>query len=116
MAVLIELLATYAPYIYAACGLVALYQLYRLSQVRADRRQAVFSLERNRAMRSTLRGALKALRTAIDEGDLDAARAKFDKTVSLIDKMAGKGIIHDNAAARYKSRIRKRLTPPPAAG
>ena len=31
MAVLIELLATYAPYIYAACGLVALYQLYRLS-------------------------------------------------------------------------------------
>ena len=51
MAVLIELLATYAPYIYATCGLVALYQLYRLSQVRADRRQAVFSLERNRAMR-----------------------------------------------------------------
>jgi hypothetical protein len=51
MAVLIELLAAYAPYIYAACGLVALYQLYRLTQVRADRRQAVFSLERNRAMR-----------------------------------------------------------------
>ena len=51
MAVLIELLATYAPYIYAVCGLVALYQLYRLSQARANRRQAVFSLERNRAMR-----------------------------------------------------------------
>lgn len=51
MAVLIELLATYAPYVYAVCGLVALYQLYRLAQVRADRRQAVFSLERNRAIR-----------------------------------------------------------------
>lgn len=51
MAVLIELLATYAPYIYAACGLIALYQLYRLVQVRADCRQAVFTLERNRAMR-----------------------------------------------------------------
>ena len=51
MEVFIELVATYAPYIYAACGLVALYQLYRLWQVRSDRRQAVFSLERERASR-----------------------------------------------------------------
>jgi ribosomal protein S20 len=29
--------------------------------------------------------------------------------VSIIDKMSGKGIIHDNAAGRYKSRIAKRL-------
>jgi small subunit ribosomal protein S20 len=78
-------------------------------------RQNVKARERNRAMRSTLRGALKALRSALDKGDLDAARAKFDKTVSLIDKMAGKGIIHDNAAARYKSRLKKRLANPPAA-
>ncbi len=52
MGVLIQILATYAPYIYLVCGLVALYQLYRLTQVRADRRQAVFSLERERAVRS----------------------------------------------------------------
>lgn len=52
MGVLIELLANYAPYIYLVCGLVALYQLYRLFQVRADRRQAVFSLERERAIRN----------------------------------------------------------------
>lgn len=52
MGVLIQILATYAPYIYLVCGLVALYQLYRLAQVRADRRQAVFSLERERAVRS----------------------------------------------------------------
>ena len=51
MGVFVQLIATYAPYLYAACGLVALYQLYRLWQVRADRRQAVFSLERQRAMR-----------------------------------------------------------------
>lgn len=78
-------------------------------------RQNVKARERNRAMRSTLRRALKALRTALDKGDLDEARAKFDTTVSLIDKMAGKGIIHDNAAARYKSRISKRLTTSSAA-
>jgi hypothetical protein len=52
MVVLIEILANYAPYIYLVCGLVALYQLYRLLQVRADRRQAVFSLERERAIRN----------------------------------------------------------------
>jgi hypothetical protein len=52
MGVLIQILATYAPYIYLVCGLVALYQLYRLTQVRADRRQALFSLERERAVRS----------------------------------------------------------------
>jgi hypothetical protein len=52
MGVLIEILASYAPYIYLVCGLVALYQLYRLLQVRADRRQAVFSLERERAIRN----------------------------------------------------------------
>lgn len=52
MGVLIQILATYAPYIYLGCGLVALYQLYRLTQVRADRRQAVFSLERERAVRN----------------------------------------------------------------
>ena len=66
-------------------------------------------------MRSTLRTTLKAIRTAIDKGDREAAKAGLDKTISLIDKMAGKGIIHDNAAARYKSRIQKRLAATPDA-
>ncbi len=51
MGVVFEIIATYAPYIYLVCGLVALYQLYRLWQVRSERRQAVFSLERERAVR-----------------------------------------------------------------
>lgn len=51
MAVLFQIIATYAPYIYLVCGLIALFQLYRLWQVRGDRRQAVFSLERERAVR-----------------------------------------------------------------
>jgi len=50
MGVLFQIAATYAPYIYLACGLVALYQLYRLWQVRGERRQAVFSLEREKAV------------------------------------------------------------------
>jgi small subunit ribosomal protein S20 len=72
-------------------------------------RQNVKRRDRNRALRSKLRTALKNIRAAIDKKDLDAAKTSLDATLSLIDKMAGKGIIHDNAAARYKSRIVKRL-------
>jgi hypothetical protein len=50
MGILIEYVAIYAPWIYAICGLVALYQMYRLWNVRAERRQAVFSLEREKAI------------------------------------------------------------------
>ncbi len=50
MAILIQYVAIYAAWIYAVCGLVALYQIYRLWQVRGERRQAVFSLEREKAV------------------------------------------------------------------
>ena len=55
MGLLIQTLATYAPWIYAACGLVALYQIYRIWLVRAERRQAVFTLEREKALRDIYR-------------------------------------------------------------
>lgn len=51
MSTLIQYIATYAPWIYFVCGVVALYQLYRTWLVRAERRQAVFSLEREKAIR-----------------------------------------------------------------
>lgn len=65
--------------------------------------------ERNRQYRTRLRHALKAMRTAISKGDKETALAKLSDTVSLIDKLVGKGIIHDNAGGRYKSRLMKRL-------
>jgi hypothetical protein len=51
MGILIDYVAIYARWIYAVCGLVALYQIYRLWNVRIERRQAVFSLEREKATR-----------------------------------------------------------------
>jgi hypothetical protein len=51
MAILIDYVSIYAPWIYAVCGLVALFQIYRLWNVRIERRQAVFSLEREKAVR-----------------------------------------------------------------
>jgi hypothetical protein len=53
MGIVIQSVANYAPWIYAICGLVALYQLYRVWLVRAERKQAVFSLEREKAVRDT---------------------------------------------------------------
>ena len=66
-------------------------------------RQNVKRREANRQQRSKLRTALKKARGA--EG---AQSGEMALTVSLIDKMAAKGLIHDNTAARYKSRLAKR--------
>ncbi len=72
-------------------------------------RQNVKVRAHNRELRSRLRHALKAARAAIESGDAATAGAQMRSTVSLIDRMAGKRIIHPNAADRYKSRLSKRL-------
>jgi small subunit ribosomal protein S20 len=72
-------------------------------------RQSLKNREHNRQFRSRLRGALKEIRLAVDRNDLSAARNGLKKTVSLIDRMVSKGIIHRNAGGRYKSRIVTRL-------
>jgi len=68
-------------------------------------RQNVVRREKNRQFRSTLRTALKTIRASIGANEIEKAKGQMAETASLIDKMASKGIIHDNAAARYKSRI-----------
>jgi small subunit ribosomal protein S20 len=74
-------------------------------------RQNVQRRRRNRDLRSSLRTGLKAMRTALNAGKLDEAKALLSATTSLVDRMAGKGIIHKNTAGRYKSRIAARLGP-----
>ncbi len=72
-------------------------------------RQSLKNREHNRQLRSRLRGALKDVRSAIDGNDKAAAKTALRDVVSLIDRMASKGIIHRNAAGRYKSRLTTRL-------
>jgi len=72
-------------------------------------RQNVKRREHNRTMRSKLRSALKSIRASLDAKDVTGAKAALSKTVSLVDKMATKGIIHANTAGRYKSRLATRL-------
>ena len=71
-------------------------------------RQSLKNREHNRQFRSRLRGALKSIRSAIDGNNPGAAKTALKETISLIDKMASKGIIHRNAASRYKSRLTRR--------
>jgi small subunit ribosomal protein S20 len=77
-------------------------------------RQNVKRKELNRGLRSKLRTALKAIRASLEDNDLEAAKAALSATVSIVDKMATKGIIHDNTAGRYKSRLAIRLARPSA--
>ena len=72
-------------------------------------RQNVKRRASNRDMRSKLRTALKAIRASLDANDVDGAKKALNATVSVVDKMATKGIIHRNTAGRYKSRLSARL-------
>ena len=72
-------------------------------------RQNIKRREHNRQMRSKLRSALKSIRASLDAKDLSGAKTALNATVSIVDKMATKGIIHRNAAGRYKSRLTMRL-------
>ena len=72
-------------------------------------RQNIKRREQNRQMRSKLRTALKAIRASLDDNDVNGAKAALSQTVSIVDKMATKGIIHRNTAGRYKSRLSARL-------
>ena len=83
--------------------------LKHASAVKAHR-QSVKHREHNRQLRSRLRSALRSIRAAVDSKDLNGAKSALRETISLIDKMASKGIIHRNAAGRYKSRLHARVT------
>ena len=59
---------------------------------------------RNKQRRSMLRTALKKVKNAPDK---ESASSELKNTVSIIDRMASKGIIHKNKAANLKSKLTK---------
>jgi len=74
-----------------------------------QQRQDVKRRARNRRNVSQLKTHVKKLRGLVQKGDAEGAKAALSETVSAIDKAAKKGVIHDNAAARFKSRLTKRV-------
>ena len=79
------------------------------AQARKRAKQAELHRQRNASQRSMLRTAIKKVAAAINAGDSDAAKAAYTAAVPLIDRMAGKGLIHANKAARHKSRLNQNI-------
>jgi len=74
-------------------------------QAKKRARQAEKRRTHNASLRSLVRTNIKKVIAAINTGDAEQARAAFDSAVPVIDRMADKGIIHKNKAARHKSRL-----------
>jgi small subunit ribosomal protein S20 len=72
-------------------------------------RQTETRTARNRANTSRLRSSLRELRETLAKGDKTAAEQVYRKTVSALDKAIQKGILHENTASRYKSRLSARV-------
>lgn len=68
-------------------------------------RQAEKHRRHNAGMRSMLRTYIKKVAAAIATGDQKAATVSLQEATPVIDRMAHKGIIHKNKAARHKSRL-----------
>ena len=75
------------------------------AQAKKRARQAEDHRLRNASQRSAMRTKVKALQKAIEAGDKEQATAAYQAAVPVLDRMARKGIIHKNAAARSKSRL-----------
>lgn len=67
--------------------------------------QAEKHREHNAGLRSMLRTHIKKVVKAIKVGNKEAATTAYQAAVPVIDRMADKGLIHKNKAARHKSRL-----------
>ncbi|WP_027370747.1 30S ribosomal protein S20 [Desulfovermiculus halophilus] len=70
-------------------------------------RQSLKARSRNRVVKSHVKNAVKAVRSAVQANDLDQAREALQRANSVLDKAAGKGVIHKNNAHRRVSRLNK---------
>lgn len=68
-------------------------------------RQAEKHRQHNASLRSMVRTYIKKVYSAIAEGNQKLAAEAFQAAVPVIDRIASKGLIHKNKAARHKSRL-----------
>lgn len=78
-------------------------------QAKKRARQAEKRRNHNASLRSLVRTNIKKVNAAIGSGNADEAKAAYASAVPVIDRMADKGIIHKNKAARHKSRLNAKV-------
>lgn len=74
-------------------------------QAKKRARQNDKARKHNAGLRSMVRTYIKKVNAAIEAGDVEAAKTAYAAAVPVIDRIADKGIIHKNKAARHKSRL-----------
>ncbi len=83
--------------------------LANTKQAKKRVRQAEKHRAQNTSRRSMMRTYVKKTIHAIESGDVGVAKSLFIKMTSVLDTMAGGGLIHKNKAARHKSRLSQRI-------
>ena len=79
------------------------------AQAKKRARQNVKARKHNASLRSMVRTYIKRTIAAIATGEYAAATEAYKAAVPVIDRMAEKGIIHKNKAARHKSRLNAQI-------
>jgi small subunit ribosomal protein S20 len=78
-------------------------------------RQAEKKNARNRAIKSKVKGAIKAVETSVRANDAEASARALKEAVKAITSASSKGILHKNNAARKISRLTKKANAAPKA-
>lgn len=64
---------------------------------------------RNRSVKSAMKTQIKKVHAAVDAGDFETADKEFVTAARKLDKAGANKVIHKNTAARYKSRLQKKI-------
>lgn len=86
------------------------YGIHTVANIKSARkraRQADKTRLLKMGQRSKMRTHIKAVLTAVEKGDKEAAAAAYKAAVPIIDSMITKGVVNKNKAARHKSRLNK---------
>lgn len=78
-----------------------------IKSARKRSRQAAKTRLHKMGLRSKMRSHIKAVISAVESGDTDAAQAAYKAAVPVIDSMITKGVVNKNKAARHKSRLNR---------
>ncbi|UAA37631.1 30S ribosomal protein S20 [Paraneptunicella aestuarii] len=83
-----------------------------MANIKSAKKRAIQSEKRrqhNASRRSMMRTFTKKVRAAIESGDKAAAEQAYAAATPILDRMATRGLIHKNKAARHKSRLASQI-------
>ncbi|MCM1090865.1 MAG: 30S ribosomal protein S20 [Muribaculum sp.] len=84
--------------------------MYNLANIKSAKKRILVSranAERNKAIRSGVKTAIKKVYTAIESGDKNAAKTELVAATKTIEMAGSKGVYHKNNVARKVARISK---------